>query len=194
MEDSKTNPYCRLETYCFFDIKQLGFLKQEKSLAVQKDSYYDDVKDYDVYAEEYNDLESVLSRISQIEEEWIKKNNLEKNRNYWEFNENDQSAIGDSETSCISVIIYNKWNNEIYVGMCFGRWMIVFYSDFTNECKENLQKAKNRKPRSMVLYLPQYTDFYDYQFISKEKVSLLIEEWLETDCINKDSIEGIYGD
>jgi hypothetical protein len=192
------NNYCRLEFYCLLGVDKIEISKKEKCLLFQDLSEFVDVQDYDVYAEDYDNINSVISRISEIGKEYDTKYHSG-DRDYWSDmrvnNGNEQEIdaapvmlydqwgneliVNEQEISAASVMLYNQWGNDLIVAVLFDKWMIPQH---TYESYENYKHRNN--PKSVILQLPEYSMFSEKQFVSNKTASLMIKEWLDTNDIN----------
>jgi hypothetical protein len=173
----KITSYCRLEFFCFLGIDKIGISKKEKCLLSQDFLEYINNEDYDVYAEDYDDISSVISRISEIGNEYDIKYHLEY-PDYW--NEPIDPNGDEQEIGAASVMLYNQWGKYIIVAVLFDKWMIPSH---TYESYENY-KHRNNDIISVVLQTPEYSMFSEKQFMSNKIASLMIKEWLETNDID----------
>jgi hypothetical protein len=171
--------YCRLEFFCFLGLEKSGISKKEKCFLFQDFSEFIDNENYDVYAEDYDNISSVISRISEIGKEFDTKYHLGF-QNYWNvmIDENEE----EQEIGAASVMLYNKWGNDLIVAVLFDKWMIPSH---TYESYENY-KYRNNNKRSVILQLPDYSMFSENEFISNKVASLMIKEWLDTNDIDTD--------
>jgi hypothetical protein len=162
--------YCRLEISCFFNIMPEQFVKA-RCLEIHNNQQYDSITDYDVYSRDFDDYESVIKCLYDIEDIY----------------ETKASADNDiSSNYCISIYIYNRWESPLHIAMYLNKWMLGGISLLTNEWKENLEKL-DRLPNYIWTRMPgDDMDFEECEFISKEKVCLLLNEWLEIGKCNKD--------
>jgi CRISPR/Cas system CMR-associated protein Cmr1 (group 7 of RAMP superfamily) len=167
-------------------MEKSGMSKKEKHFSIKDDCKYNTKDIYDIYAEEYNDLGSVIDRIQEIENIWINKHDLQ-TLNYW--NTNQRNTKHNTEFICVSVVLYNQWMGLFDVGMHCNRWVIPSVSEYTKECKSNTEKTAAIEPRTINIYVPEETELFDYQFISKEKSIELIRDFLDTGDIHRDFLE-----
>jgi len=76
-------------------------------------------------------------------------------------------------------MLYNQLGDSIIVGVSSLGLVIPGFSSFTKEYANNKIKCKNipLEKKTFVLYLPQWTEFWEYEFSSKELGCSLIREW-----------------
>jgi hypothetical protein len=165
--------YCRVEVFCSSKI-ELSELNRGKCFAVKDEDDYNQKKEYDVFAREFYDYDSVINCLYKIESAWkILQKGIER---------------ADNCMGCgASVMIYNQWMSELYIGMYNDRWFLSHLSEYTNEWKENYAiDIKTNSESSVVLHIPFYQDENTDEFISKQRVCALLKEWLETNKRNVD--------
>lgn len=179
--------YCRLEHFCLHELIKDKQIKKTKSI-FHYDENDPDVPDYavDVYLEEYNNFESAKARIVELNQIW-RKANPEKER-FWTEEERKLcfvQEIIDSNVNdeCLSVILYNRWNDHIVVGIsCLG-WIIPGFTRYTQEYIDNYNRKQNiffEKDKTFVFYMPERTEFLYDEFVSEKTARSLIKEWLDT--------------
>ncbi len=161
--------YCRVEVACCLKIFLPEFKKEQCLLSGS----------HDVYAREFNDIESTIACIYEIEETWEVVQKTEEKIN---------ASNIYSENECASAMIYNRWGNMLDIEMHLEKWRLSDISMHTQEWKENIIRNKiNSKPsRSLIVYIPCLHEVEEDEFISKERVIKLITKWLETDDIFAD--------
>jgi hypothetical protein len=160
--------YCRIEVACCLKIFLPEF-KEEQCLLSGS---------HDVYAREFNDIESTLACIYEIEKTWEIAQEIEQR--------NISNIYGGNE--CASAMIYNHWGNMLDIEMYSKKWRLSDISMHTQEWKENIiqNKINFKSSRSLVAYIPCLHEVEEDEFISKERVIELIIKWLETDDIFAD--------
>jgi hypothetical protein len=163
--------YSRLEIFCNFSIDLPGF-KKEKCFSIKDDTYYNFRKEYDVYAQEFDNFDAVINCLYEIEQAW---KTLKIARKLDDIYQN----------ICGSVMIYNRWEINLNIGMYADRWMLSDSSKYTNEWKDNLSKF-GRNSREITAFIPHCEVYDESEFISKEKVCLLIKQYLEENNWNGD--------
>jgi hypothetical protein len=175
--------YCRLEIFCSLNLELFLKYDKEQALLIQilnksKNiiSYY---RDYDVFAENHHNFNSVISCLSQIEQEWRKLNPT--------LIKNDGNQI-----MCPSVLLYNKWGNHLTVGMYLDRIFIFEYSKYTTEWQECLANLDKNEEREILLYIPEPIEFGECEFIPNKKAHLLLKEWLDNNNYIKDFNDEVY--
>jgi hypothetical protein len=199
--DLKLSSYCRLEFFCFLGVDKVETSKKEKCFRVQDLSEFINNEDYDVYVEDYHNISSVISRISEIGKEFDTKYHSDY-QEYWSdmrVNNGNEQEIGaapvmlydqwgndlivnEQEIGAASVMLYNQWGNNLIVAVLFDKWMIPGH---TYESYENYRyRISNEK--SIILQLPDYSMFSEKQFMSNKIAVLMIKEWLDTNNINTD--------
>jgi hypothetical protein len=181
------NWYCRLETFCFFEMAISELHKKEKYFLVKNNPMFNTKDIYDVYAEQYDNIDSVINRLLNIEKIWMSRHNF-KDINYWDKNKNI-SNDHDYEITCMSAMLYNQWGDSLNVGMHCDKWIVLSLSKYTNECKDNIERTTNIKPRIINICVPETTEIFDYEFISKKKSIELIQDFLDTNKISMDFVE-----
>ena len=175
----KLSSYCRLEFFCFLGVEQIEISKKEKCFRIQAIPEYMDDEDYDVYTEDYDDISSVIFRISEIGKEFDTKYHLD-DRDYW--SDMRVNNVNEQEIGAASVMLYNRWGNDLIVAVLFDKWMILSH---TYESHENY-KHRNNNARDVILQIPEYSMFSENKFISNKKAGLMIKEWLDINDINTD--------
>jgi hypothetical protein len=160
--------YSRLEISSDSNINFPGFVK-DKCLHVKGNSYDDDVEKYNIYFKEFNDLNSVIECINQVEIIW--KNAHRKGTilvdDYKEYER------------CDSILIYNQWKDYLTLNIYLDRWMLSGLSSLTNEWKENLKNAKG-KVNEIYSEVLEWEINDECEFIPKQKACSLLENWLQT--------------
>jgi hypothetical protein len=156
--------YSRLEIFCALSMKLPNFQK-EKCFATKDNKYYNFREEYDVYAQEFDNFDAVINCLHEIEKAWkITK---------------ETKRLDDAyQNICGSVLIYNRWETDLNIGMYADKWMLSYSSKYTNEWKENLSRlGKNSK--KITAFIPHHEVYDESEFISKEKVCLLLRKYLE---------------
>jgi hypothetical protein len=184
-QDSKADKdiakfYCRIETFCISNIN-LSEFKKEKCFSIKDNINYNQKKEYDVFAKEFNDFNPVVSCLYEIE-------------SAWKILQEGKEVIEDCMELGASIMIYNQCKIDLYIGMYNNKWFLSHLSKYTNEWKENYSRnIKNNSGGSVILHIPFYQDEDIDEFISKEKVCALLKEWLETSkyAVDFDSNEKI---
>jgi hypothetical protein len=160
--------YSRLEIFCDPNTAFSDFIK-EKCLQVKDDSYFDNIEIYNIYAKEFNSLDSVMEDIYELERTWE--------------NTNKKGVVCIDESKeyeqCNSIIIYNQWENYLTINIYFDRWMISGLSMLTNEWKENLKNA-NGKTKQIYSDVLEGNLNDECEFISRQKACFLLKNWLQT--------------
>ncbi|PSB54477.1 hypothetical protein C7B77_18060 [Chamaesiphon polymorphus CCALA 037] len=146
----------------------LDFMK-EKCLQVKDDSYFDDIEDYVIYAKEFDNLDSVIDCIYEIEKTWKNSN---KKETLW------VDGVTEYER-CNSIMIYNQWKNHLTINIYLDRWMLSGISSLTNEWKENLKNAKGEINR-IYSKVVEWKSNDESEFISRQKACSLLKKWLRT--------------
>jgi len=167
----KQEVYCRLELFCIYALEECQNLKKERCFFIKDDNNFNNIKEYDVYVENFQNFKSVVNRIIELNEIWH-KSELKK---CW------AEEIG--ENIIISVMLYNCQKDNMTIGISEAGWIMPGFSYYTQEYENNLirlGKPDIKKERSFVLYSPQYTEFSESDFIPQEAACSLIKEWLDT--------------
>jgi hypothetical protein len=175
MENKKKHGgfYCRLEIFVASGVILPGFIV-ERCFNIRDNNYYSQEKEYDVYSREFDDYGSVIDCLYEIERAWE--------------NTRKSDLIGDlGINEGASILIYNQWGIDLYLGMYNNRWLLSYVSKYTNEWKENFAiTSKEEYSKTIVLRIPYYEEKDEEEFISKEKVCALTKKWLETNDDNGD--------
>jgi hypothetical protein len=158
--------YCRIEIACCLKILLPEFKKEQCLI----------FSDYDVYAREFDDSESAISCIYEIEKAWNIADKLGETNN---FGENKK---------CPSALIYNQQKNTLDIQMYLDKWRLSGISEYTYEWRDNIAKNKinNEYSQWLVAYTPCFDEVDEDEFISKKRVIQLINKWLETDDMSAD--------
>ena len=161
--------YCRIEIACCLKLFLPEFKKEQCLLFC----------DYDVYSREFNDLESTIVCICEIEKAW---------KILTEVEEKSDASNVYSNNLCASAIMYNRWGNILDIEMYSEKWRLSGISMYTQEWKENITQFKinNKESKSIVAYIPCLDEIEEDEFISKERVIELTIKWLETDDMSAD--------
>jgi hypothetical protein len=170
MLENKPNDkfYSRIEIACCLEILLPGFKKERYLASLDRDI---NSSEYDVYAKEFDDLESTIGCLCKIEKTW----------NISRYLENNENEI--IKKQCMSLMIYNQWENMLDIQMYLDKWRLSGISEYTYEWKENTTKIKElcKYPKYLVAYIPFPHDVAEDEFISKERVIQLTKKWLEID-------------
>lgn len=182
----KSKIYCRLEHLCLYKLEDRQSLKKTKSIFLYDEDDLD-TPDYatDVYIEEYNDFSSVKARIIELNQIW-RQRHPEKER-YWTKQEKEKYSTkgiinSDFKDKYLSVMLYNRWQDLMVIGISYLGWIMPGFSNYTMECinKKIKQKKLNLKEKSLVFYTPEWTEFSESDFISENAACYLIKQWLDT--------------
>jgi hypothetical protein len=90
-----------------------------------------------------------------------------------------KNAKNLSASVCASVMIYNQWGSNLMIGMYCDRWMLLEFSKYTNEWRENLLNF-GKEQKKIISYVPSYEENDECEFISKKKVCSLLLKWLDS--------------
>jgi hypothetical protein len=160
--------YSRIEIFCTSNIVLPSFNK-DKCFYVRNSDNYNQLKKYEVCAREFNDYNSTIDCLYEIEKIW-KNMGIVNSLQYPNFTD-----------ECASIIIYNRWGLDLAIGMYRDRWLLSLCSKYTYEWKENRAKnTRNEEEKMIVLRIPYCQEESEDEFISKEKVCSLLKKWLET--------------
>jgi hypothetical protein len=167
IDKSIGNFYSRVEVFCVSSLNLTGFIR-EKCFDIKNNIDYNQKKEYDVFAKEFSDCQSTLNCIYEIETVWKKSQEGQNKPEY-------------CTPSGASIMVYNQWELDLYIGIYDDKWFLSSLSEYTNEWKKNYaENVKNKSGGSVILYIPFYQDIDADEFISKERVCALLKEWLET--------------
>jgi hypothetical protein len=153
--------YCKIEIFCFSNVFLPGFIK-EKCFKIKDNDYYSFREEYNVYTKSFCEYQPIIDCLNIINEQ---------------FNNINYQSLGTKQ--CESILIYNKWRKSpLYLSMYGNKWMLLHRSRLTNEWKENLDKF-GREQETIVTRIPYYEEYEWCEFISKERVYLLVKDFLD---------------
>jgi hypothetical protein len=153
--------YCKIEIFCFSNIILPEFVKGI-CFKIKDDDYYNFREEYSVYTKDFYEYQSVIDCLNIVNKQFndIKYQNMDKKQ-------------------CESVLLYNKWRKSpLDLSMYGDKWMLLHRSILTNEWKENLDRF-GREQETVITRIPYYEEYEWCEFISKERVYLLVKDFLE---------------
>jgi hypothetical protein len=158
--------YSRIEVFCISNLILPDF-NRGKCFRVRNNENYNQLKEYEVYTREFNDYNSTIDCLYEIEKTWENMGIV------------NSIQYPNTTDECASILIYNRWGLDLAVGMYKDRWLLSLYSKYTYGWKENFAKNAKVEEKTIVLRIPYYEEESEDEFISKEKVCSLLMKWLE---------------
>ena len=158
--NNRRESYCTLIHYDFCDLKPGSPFNTTQILFA--DSIY-----YLAYIEEYDDFNSLESRISKLSREWIQGKIYQKMKYY-----------------NLMITLKNQWEDSILIGIYnYGEWYIPGMSNYSLESIDKKKNAKNNTISNTQLisfYMPTETTCFWRELISRQAAAKIVKEWLNT--------------